>query len=119
MMHLFYHVGMELMHHHIFGLTERFCIDPTEIEFIDFEIVRFAEGISGQLATKPRPLSCYKNWKAAEHKLFTISYALVLFDGYLERECLDGLNLFVQLVDLCFRSSVTRQQSQKVQRLSH
>ena len=117
-MHLFYNVGMELMRHHLSNSGDGFCVEASALNHLDSEILRFADGISGQLGTKPRALSCFTNWKAAEHKTFTLSYSLVIFDGYLRKECLDGLHMFVSLVDICFRSCVTRSQSLEVKRLS-
>lgn len=101
-MHLFYNVQMELLNHQMSGIDESFALSTCDIPVLDDDLVGFSSDISGQLSVKPRKLSDFKRWKAAEHKIFTLSYCLILFDGYLPKQCLDGLSLFVNVVDICF-----------------
>ncbi|CDF32892.1 unnamed protein product [Chondrus crispus] len=65
-------------------------------------------GIAGELATKPRKLTNSSDWKAAEYKQFTLSYCLVLFDGYLEQEYMNGLQKFVEVVEISSAPTILR-----------
>ena len=102
-MHLFYNVQKHLLSIHTSNIEDNFCLSSREIQVLDSELLAFGDGISGQLAPKPRQLSTFQTWKAAEHKHFTLSYYMVLFDGYLPRIYMDGLEMYVKVVDLCFR----------------
>ena len=116
-MHLFFNVQMELLHHHVSGMQNGFALPLPEISFLDNELVAFASGISGQNATRPRPLSSYKSWKAAEHKRFTFSYSLMLLDGYLQTEYLNEISLFGRMFDICFRPFGSGAEALEVKRL--
>ena len=93
-MHTFYHIQKELFHI-IFGpYDDDFSVNKTQLSVLDSEISAWKWGISGQLGPKPKLLMKYKDSKSADHKTFSISYGLVLFDGYLPGEHMKGLDMF-------------------------
>ena len=101
-MHLFYNVQKHLLSIHTSSIDDNFCLSSREIEALDSELLAFGDVISGQLAPTRRQLSTFKTWKAAEHKHFTLSCYMILFNGYLPKTYMDGLKVFVEIVDLCF-----------------
>ena len=104
-MHLFANVQKQLLSLHLFEESnQRFAVSSQVSKRLDDEIVAFASGISSQTAPAPRSLLEYSNWKTAELKEFTLSYYLILLDGYLPQRYLNGIDHFVELVDICFRS---------------
>ena len=90
-MHLIYNVQKELLHHHLSCSSDGFAVRSNEVGFLEEELLNFGMGISEQVVARPKLLTRYTSWKAADHKAFTLSYALTLFDGYISKECLDGL----------------------------
>ena len=106
-MHLFCNVQKHLLNIHTGGHDDLFSLSVKDVEVLDDEILAFSGGISGQMAPSPRKLSSFHNWKAAEHKVFSLSYYLILFDGYLPQRYLDGLDMFVQIADISFRPELT------------
>lgn len=109
-MHTFQNVQKELLRIKISAnYDDAFSLLPHQIQIMDEELQIWGKtGISGELAVSPRPLSRYSDWKASELKHFTLSYSLVLFDGHLPSEYLDGLRLFADVVDICSCAVVTR-----------
>ena len=87
--------------------NDEFSIGRHMLNTLDEELVSWKWGISGQLGPASKPLSKYRDWKVAEHKLFSIAYSLVLFDGHLSRRYLDGLQMLFELVDICTKSEIT------------
>lgn len=67
-MHLFYNVQKHLLSIQTGDLGDSFCLTSREVEVLDMEIVAFGDGMSGQIAPKPRKLRAFHSWKAAEHK---------------------------------------------------
>ena len=106
-MHTFYKVQNEILRIMLEPYNDEFSIGLHLLKTLDEELFSWMWGISGQLGPAPKPLSKYRDWKAAENKLFSIAYSLVLFDGHLSRRYLDGLQMFSELVDICTRSEIT------------
>lgn len=79
--------------------------------------MHWGEGISSQINTSPKQITCYNNWKAVETKAFALSYALVLFDGYATKECLTGYQSFEEIVDLYNRLSLCRANVNRIDKL--
>ena len=101
-MHTFQNVPRELLRLMLCtDYDDGFNLPPAAVSELDAEFCEWGEGISGQLAPRPRLLSKYKDWKASELKHFTLTYCLVLLDGYLPEEYLDGLQCFVEAVEIC------------------
>ena len=117
-MHLFFNVQKHLLSLHLCVKPEPFALTASSIDQLTDELLHFSKGMSGQLCPAPRPLMNYKNWKAAELKHFTLNYCLILFDGHLPNECLDGLSIFSELAHLCFQYTLTQRQVEQVESLS-
>lgn len=117
-MHLFYNVSSEMLKLWMGDLHDSFKLSRNSIAKIDEELIQFGWGISGQLGNRPRPLSQFRNWKAAEHKAFVLSYSLVVLDGHLPDEYLSGWADYVELMDLCFQPSLDLDDLELVSELS-
>lgn len=77
----------------VLGVDESYSLSRIGVSRVDKELSLAGGNISSQLGSRPRILSFFKDWKAAEHKAFVLSYSLVFFDRYLSDECLKiGLN---------------------------
>ena len=117
-MHLFYNVQKFLLEHIILTEGEEFSLPRADLSFLDEQIVSFGKGVSGQTTAKPRPLSVFARWKSHEHKTFGLLYCLPLFDGYLSPTCLDGLSLFVRLMDISFRPIISEIEANEMSSLA-
>ena len=101
-----------------------FLIPGRVLSILDEEMLDWGRGFSGQLGRKPRRISKYFDWNVSEHKVFSLSYALVLFHGHLPDECLDGLAMFAEIVDISCgpvvrRADIARPQSVAVKFVDH
>lgn len=106
-MHLFYNISKEVLSLWTGDLQGRFRLSPESVKRIDEELVQFGWGVSGQIGSRPRPLSKHRDWKSSEHKAFSLSYSLVVLDGYLPEPYLTGWAQFVHLTELCTRPSIS------------
>lgn len=113
-MHLIYNVQKEFLHHHFSGVQEGFSVSENDIAFLEEELLAFGMGISGQVSARPKRLTKFTSWKAADHKAFTLSYALILFDGYISQECMNGLQVLALIADIYFRPFVSRSEAKEV-----
>ena len=100
-MHLFYNIQVRLLELFTSPNGEEFSFDAGILFRLDDELTSWGKHISGQICSRPKPLTHFRKWKAAEHRQFTLMYCLILFDGYLSQEYLDGLHCFVNLVEIC------------------
>lgn len=85
---------------------------------IDSELTTFGDGIVSEVGTRPRPITRFKDWKCAELKDFVLRYSLIILDGYLPHTYLSGWSLFVELVDICWRPVLTKEDISEVGRLA-
>ena len=116
-MHTFYNIQKELLRIILGPYDDAFSLSKHDVQMLDNEISGWKWGISGQLGPKPKPLIKFKEWKAAEHKTFSISHSQVLFDGYLPKVYMDGLELFAEIVDISSRGEVAAQDVQRLRKV--
>ena len=79
-MNTFQNVQRELLHIMLKTNSNVFSLKHLQISRMDDELLEWGRTISGQIAPKARPLSRYRDWKAAELRKFSRDYALILFD---------------------------------------
>ena len=116
-MHLFYNVSRRMLEEFVLEGDEFYSLSRASVSRVDEELELSGASISSQLGSRPRKLSLFKDWKAAEHKDFLLSYSLVFFDGYLSDECLEGWAKFVSIVDICLRPEIEESDIESVHRL--
>lgn len=107
-MHLFYNVQRELLHLWTTMADDAYFIPSGLLLELDRELSKWGQSISGQVGPKPRAISEFRRWKAADHKAFTLYYAPILLNGVLPLAYLVGVDLLSELADLSFRSAVKR-----------
>lgn len=95
-----------------------FVITSEGLRKIDEELRSLNATVSGQLASKPKELSRFRSWKAADHKTFALSYSLVVLDGHLSEPFLTGWRYFVELFELCSQPSLNSNDLERVSSLS-
>ena len=89
------------------GFEDDFSLDRQLLSSLDEDLVSWKWGIPGQLGPALKRIRKHRDWKAAEHKSFSISYCLVIFDGHFSRDYMSGLAIFSELVDICTRPQVS------------
>ena len=106
-MHTFNNVQVELLRILLDeDYEDSFTISKSALAVLDQELLDWGMGLPAEMGRKPRFLSKYGDWKASKLKVFSISYALVLFDGYLPQTYMDGLAMFAEIVDICCKPEV-------------
>ena len=103
----FYNTQNEILRLMLGSYGYEFSIGRQLLMNLDEELLSWKWGISGQLGPATRQLSKYQDWEAAEHNVLSIAYSFVLFDGYLPRRYMDGLEMFSELLYIFTRVEVT------------
>ena len=117
-MHLFYNIGKDLLRLWCGGGCQRYILGRNAIRESDAELQAFGDGIASEIGARPRPLSRFKDWKSSEIKTFILNCSLVVLDGYLPEPYLNGWKSFVELVDICWRPVLSKQDIADVGRLA-
>ena len=105
--HTFYNIQNELLRIMLGVFEDYFSLDRQLLSSLEEELVSWKWGITGQLGPAPKRISKNRDWKAAEHNSFSISYCLVIFDDHFSRVYMDGITMFSELVDICTRPQVS------------
>lgn len=105
-MHLFYNIQRELICLWLSMPNESFFLQQRVVEEVDVEPTNWGYSISGQLTPKPRLISDFRRWKAADHKAFSLNFALIILDRVFSEQDLNGLELLVKVIDISFRTAV-------------
>ena len=74
-MHTFYNIQNEILRIIFTPYGDAISLSKNQLLTLDAEISQWKWGISGQLGPKPKPFSKFKEWKAAEHKIYSLSYS--------------------------------------------
>ncbi|PXF49886.1 hypothetical protein BWQ96_00046 [Gracilariopsis chorda] len=115
--HLFYNIGKDRLR---LWLTpgKPYSLTTLSVKEIVEELMRFRGGVPSQMASRPRPLSKFFEWKSAEFKSFILSYSLIVLDGHLPHTFLSGWRMFIQLVDICWRPTLKKRDVERFQNLA-
>ncbi|KAI0559140.1 Transposase tnp2 [Gracilaria domingensis] len=109
-MHLFTNVGKSLMFRMMKTKGESFSLSDEALNLMDASLLNLYDCTSSMfLAEKHGALVDFSKWKANATKQFFSLTCLVVLDGYVSNPVMEGLYDFSRLVELCFRSVVTRE----------
>lgn len=100
-MHLFYNFQRDLLELLMSDVFEdEFTLSNQTLQTMGEELFSFGDGVSGQIAPRPKPMAKLSSWKAADHKQFTVLYGLVLFDGQIPQKFMDVIKHFTVLAEI-------------------
>lgn len=116
-LHLFCNIGTNLIG---FWFGERgslYEIHRSKLAVIDQELTAFRTGCTNQLAPCPGHITVYKEKNSVEVKEFILSYSLVVRDGVLDAYYLPEWRYFVNLLDICWRGTLSVNEVREVDEL--
>lgn len=117
-MHLFYNIQKEMINLWMTRANDPYYIHQEIVLEMDRELNEWSQSISGQVGPKPRAISEFRRWKAADHKAFTLYYAPIVLNGVLPSSYLEGVDLLGELSALSFQVAVRRNDVEALRKLS-